>query len=75
MKFFDRLSQKMELAGSLKFWKKPEKMDYPFFSKVSKSQPAPSFGSDGQKSSCHTFLKAFNPLFQAKKSLAKNNDF
>ena len=65
----------MELAGSLKFWKKPEKVDYPVFTKISNSQPAPSFGSDGQKSACHTFLKAYDPIFRIKKRLAKNIDF
>ena len=72
MKFFDRLSQKMELAGSLKFWKKPEKVDYPVFAKIPQFQPAPSSGSAHKKSACHTFLKAYDPIFRIKKRLAKN---
>ena len=75
MNFFDRLSQKMGPVEILKLWKKTDNPFFLVFSKIFNFQPAPSFGSDGQKTSCHTFLKAFNPLFQAKKSLAKNNDF
>ena len=45
------------------------------FTKISKSQPAPSFGSDGQKSSCHTFLKAFKSPLSVKKKISKNYGF
>ena len=44
-------------------------MDYPVFAKLSKSQPAPSLGLDGQKSSCHTFLKAFIIIPNFEKNL------
>ena len=75
MHFFYRLSQKMWPGEILNFWRKPDNPLFRVFAKISKSQPAPSFGSDGQKSSCHTFLKAFNPLFRLKKKISKNYGF